>query len=193
MTITEEITRIQAETARLLYEKRGSLTPKLWANGLNRMIVAEPGSSKAIQDASDEIRAMLLVAMSIQAEAVVCGRSDEAYVRQADQGQQYEPGDLVREADNDPTIFTCLISEGVALGGSEEVTIVSRHGLDDFGQHTWQIYESDSAEMATLIPLRAARDAIEEGLPEFWKDRTALEQFAGQMGWHLRFFPEQVE
>lgn len=193
MTLTDEISRIQARIARELFEKRGLLAPKLWANGVGRMIVAEPGSIEAIRSTTDEIRSMLLVAMSSQVDALVCGRCDEAFTRGPENDRIYQPGDLIRDAENDPSIYTCLITQGVAIGGSEEMTIVSRHGLDDFGNHTWQIDESHSANMATLIPLRAARDAIADGLPEFWKDRTALEQFAEQVGWLLIYFPEPVE
>lgn len=189
MTLIEEICLQHSDTARTIWEKRGRLVPKLWAQGIDRMIVAEPLDSKANDSTTDEFRATLCIAMALRVEALAIGRSDEAYIRAATP-ESLTAGSLRRISDIDPEVRTCLISEAVAIGGSEEITIVATHGLDDYGRHEWTTTRSVNGTMTTLVPLQVARDMISDGLPEFWRDPTALEQFAGQIRWALQTFPQ---
>lgn len=189
MSLLEQICLQHSETARTIYEKRGHLTPKLWAQGLDRMIVAEPIDTKATDATTDEFRATLCIAMALRVDAIAIGRSDEAFIRSATP-DTVVVGALRRLADTDPEIRTCLISEAVSLGGSEEITIVATHGLDDWGRHDWVVTRSVNGTMRSLVPLQVARDMITDGLPDFWRDPTALDQFAGQIRWNLQTFPQ---
>lgn len=189
MSLIEQICLQHSEVARTVYQKRGRLTPKLWAQGIDRMIVAEPFDTKATDAMTDEFRATLCIAMALKVDAVAIGRSDEAFIRAAN-AETLEVGSLGRLADTDPEVRTCLITEAVTIGGSEEITIVATHGLDDWGRNDWTVTRSVNGTMRSLVPLQVARDMIAAGLPDFWKDPTALEQFAEQIRWNLQTFPQ---
>jgi hypothetical protein len=192
MTLLDEIAYQHLDTAQRIYERRGRLLPKIWAQSPERMIVAEPSDQNAITEMTDEFRATLAIAMACRIDALAVGRSDEAYIR-ASSRDDLKAGALHNIADFDPEVRTCIISEAVMIGGSEEVTLIAIHGLSDSGQHLWDVRESHLSAHPTLVPLQAARNLIVGGLPDFWRDPNALDQFANQIGWKLRLFPEPVE
>lgn len=189
MSVIMEVAEAHQMTARQIYERRGRLTPKLWAQGPSRMIVAEPIEPFSADQITDEMRAMLLCAMASRVEGVYIGRSDEAFIGSF-RPDGLSPGDLQILAEDDPSIRTCLVTEAVAIGGDQEITMISIHGLDDHGQHLWQTSAQENATMRTLVPLRAARDALSDGLPDFWRDEIALRQFADQIRWWVQEFPQ---
>lgn len=189
MSVIREVAEAHQMTARQIYEKRGRLTPKLWAQGSSRMIVAEPIEPFTASEITDEMRAMLLCAMASRVEALYIGRSDESYIGTF-RPEALKTGEIASIAETDPSIRTCLVTEAVALGGEQEITLIAVHGLDDWGQHLWQTSARENATMRTLVPLRAARDALSDGLPDFWRDEVALRQFADQIRWWLQEFPQ---
>lgn len=189
MTLIEQICAQHSGMARTVWEKRGRLIPKLFAQGIDRMVIAEPFSIEAIDTTNDEIRATLCIALALKVEAVAVGRSDEAFIRTMTP-ETLRPGALLEIADFDPEVRTCLITETIAIGGSEEVTYVATHGLDDHGRHDWTITRSVNGTMGSLVPLRVARDMIADGLPDFWRDPEALGQFARQVGWTFEIVPQ---
>jgi len=189
MSVLEEVTLQHSEIGRTVYEKRGRLTPKLWVQGVERMMVAEPIDDNAHTATSDEHRVTLLIAMAVKTNALIAGRSDEAFIR-VGLPDRLEAGGLRRIADIDPEVRTCVLTEAVMIGGSEDVTIVARHGLDDYGRHLWDVHTSRSSMTETLVPLKVARDLISGGLPDFWHDPIALTQFAEQIRWHVQTFPD---
>lgn len=192
MTLLEAIAYQHSETARQVWKRSGRLFPKIWAQSVDQMIVASPLDGKASDAMTDEFRATLAVAMACRIDALAIGRSDEAYIRTASQAALIA-GDLNRIADIDPEVRTCVITEAVAIGGSEEVTLVAIHHLDDAGRSDWEVRESHNSSRTSLVPLQAARNLIDGGLPDFWRDPNALEQFAGQIRWELSIFPEPIE
>jgi hypothetical protein len=191
MTLIDEIARQHSQTARMIYERHGRLLPKIWAQSIDRMLVAEPLDREAIDEMTDEFRATLAIAMACRIDALAVGRSDEAYIRTIDE-DSLDAGDLAEVVDIDPRVRTCLVTEAVAIGGSEEVTIIATHGLDDYGRHVWAVEENRAGIMRSLVPLQVARNMIADGLPDFWRDPIALEQFAQQIRWAIQVFPEPV-
>lgn len=189
MSVIQEVAEAHHATARQIFEKRGRVTPQLWAQGLSRMIVAGPIEPYKPEEITDELRAMLLCAMASRVEALYIGRSDEGYTSPF-KTEGLEPGAIAKMIENDPEVRSCVITEAVAIGGEEEITILGTHGLDDWGRHIWEIGLRSNASMRTLVPLRAARDALSGGLPDFWRDEIALRQFADQMRWWLQEFPQ---
>lgn len=189
MSVIEEVAEAHHAMARQIYEKRGRLTPKLWAQGISKMIVAEPIEPFDSQEINDELRAMLLCALASRVDALYIGRSDEAYYSPFTE-DGLEPGAFQRLIDTDPQIRVCLVTETVIIGGEEEITILGTHGLNDWGQHLWSISSRSNATMRTLIPLRAARDALTDGLPDFWRDEIALRHFVDQIRWSVQEFPQ---
>ena len=127
--------------------------------------------------------------MAVKIDALVLGRSDEAFIKTAS-AESLVSGSLRRIADVDPEVRSCVVTEAVLVGGSEEITIVAAHGLDDYGRHEWTVTRSVNGTMRSLVPLQVARDMIADGLPDFWKDPIALEQFADQIRWQIQVFPE---
>ncbi len=192
MTLLDEIAHQHSETMRRIYERRGRTSPTLWAQSIDRMIIASPKDRKSLEETNDEFRGTLAVAMACRIDALAIGRCDEGFIHTG-KPKYLNAGDLVRIADLDPEVRTCVITEAVAVGGSEEVTIVAVHGIDDYGQSTWDVRESHNSTRTTLVPLQAARSVIDGGLSDYWRDRHALDQFVGQFGWELQTFPEHAE
>jgi len=155
------------------------------------MIVAEPRDEKAVSETTDEYRTTMAIAMACRIDALAIGRCDEALSWSPADGSPMRKYNR-KLARTDPTVRTCVVTEAVALGGSEEITIIAKHGLDDTGQHLWDVSETRNSTMATLVPLWAARNLIDEGPSEIWRDQIALDQFSEQIRWEVRQFPEIV-
>ena len=187
----EAVAEEHLRTAQKVWEKAGRMPPTFWAQGMEKMIVAQASDRANSDQIDDRVLGVLATALAVQVDAIVIGRSDEALVRTGIP-DSLTPGSVRRLADNDPEVRSCVITEAVLVGGSDEVTLVASHGLDDWGRHNWETVLRTNSTMATLLPLRAARDALKDPLPEFWHDRNALEQFAEQIRWTVQMFPKQT-
>jgi hypothetical protein len=190
MTMVEEMTHQQSETARVIYEKRGVLRPQVWAQGLTGMMIAEPITDRAGASLDDQRMATLLTAMAVRVDALTIGRTDQVYYRQSE--KPIYTGNLRALLDIDPEIRTCVVTEAVGVGGSEEILVVAIHHRDDDGSHQWEILQGSTIEGRSAIPLRTSRDLLDEGLPDYWRDPIALRQYANQIGWIIRSFPDDL-
>ena len=114
-------------------------TPKLWATGPVRRIVAEPAEPESA-NLNPTQTALLLGAMRAHINAFAIGRTVEVWMRACEstaEASTFEPGDLAALADTDPTVTTAIIAEGYDLDANTVSAHIASLELDDEGHPTW--------------------------------------------------------
>lgn len=134
-------------------------SPKLWATGPVRRLVAEPGHPEAWNLTVSQT-ALMLGAMRAYVNAFAIGRTVEVWMRACattDEANSFEPGDLAALAETDPTVTTAIIAEGLDLDTGATAAHIAELELNPDGAPQWIHSGLKAADHAFLNVCRSVK------------------------------------
>lgn len=170
------------EAAIFVYQQHGRVHPKLFVESETQIVLIEPSSWEAC-DVSDWQRAELLYACMRSVDAVIIGRCDEVYIREATMKRdRMMNDDLASMVDFDPSIRSALMVHSFDLRNNETYMTMATFDLDNEGLPFWERHEMISAYDVIAVPLWAAAKMIRR-TPDYPLSAFEADEFVNERNW----------